>query len=107
MRITIILDSIPVEEQKAIFLTLKEKFENSSFEPTVSLDTFLDLNLWDFTDGLDKRVLRLLKENQIYSLRQIRSFKESDLRKIAGVGSRTVRIIEGLLKELNMDLASE
>jgi len=107
MNFTISLDSIEVQEQKAIYLSLKEKFENMPSEPADSINTFLDMNLWDFMNGIDKRTSRLLQEHNLYSLRQLRSLKESDLRKIPGVGSRTIRNVEIFLKEVNMRLATE
>jgi len=94
MKIEIDLDSLPVDVQERIYLSLRSKFEVLP----LTGDALLDKEINFFRDDLENRVRYLLYSVRISTLRDLVSKRRSDLEDLRGFGPRSIAQIEEFLQ---------
>ena len=107
MNITINIEALPIDEQKGLYLELRPKFEPQAQGLAVTLDAFLDFELWNFRQELGTRAIKLLEEAGIHSARAICVCTKKELLEIKGFGEKALREVEHFLKVINMSLRLE
>ncbi len=101
MKITIDLDCLPINEQQAIYLKLKAKFDTSAMEK--QLQNILDLKIWHQSETISDDITGKLVNALIFSVRDLCRCTRSDL-KIKGLDKTSVECIEEFLKGYGLSL---
>ena len=102
MEFTIDLSAISLSSQKAIYLALKEKFESSTRDNSVSLDA----ELWDFCE-ISRKVWHILRMAGIHTVGELITWEKEDLLRLRGFGEKSLRDVEEYLLEKGLCLRSD
>lgn len=106
MKIAFDIDSLPLEEQEAIFKHLKHKFE------AVQLDenfTVLDKNIYDdcLRGIISVNTYNILREINIKTLRDMINLKRNEVRDRRGIGTVKLKKLELYMKLYGLKFIDE
>jgi DNA-directed RNA polymerase subunit alpha len=105
MQIMINLNSLTHEEQKKIYLALKEKFENHQFakEVEVTSEQLMDMELTEFEE-ISTHIFNILKFARIHTVRALIQTSKENLESLRGFGKRSMDQVEQFLQERGLSL---
>lgn len=109
MKLTFDSDNLPIEEQKALYLWLKAKFDPDS--PSIFADAYcakealLNKSLKDLV--FSAKVFNAFAAMRLNTVRDLCNCKRSDLMKLTNFGDRSCDEVENVLAEMGLTLKME